>query len=179
MPKYDPIIAETGNHTAAAKRAGINRKTLYKWVEKYPDFKEAYNQALEISIDLLELEARNRATKGAKEPVYYKGKVVGHVHKPSDRLMELLLRAHLPDKYSDRQQIDLNATFTVEIATFAAPSAGVVIESSAVQSVSSSTVLLPGGEGVEGQEGGTPKSLQSPIGEGIDIADFSDIFSES
>lgn len=51
---------------------------------------------------LREDEAHDRAVHGVKEPIYYKGQVVGHVRHPSDKLMELMLRAGDPDRYADR-----------------------------------------------------------------------------
>jgi hypothetical protein len=181
-------IAETGILTVAAKRAGVDRNTIMRWKKNYPAFMDAFDQALEISIDLLEVEARNRAIRGVKEPVFYKGEIVGHIEKPSDRLMELLLRAHRPEKYADRQQIDLNAVFSVEVAGFAAPGS-TTLDAQVVDYVE---VDKPSGDTAEGEELGnvaasrfegdplidppTPKLAASPISEGIDIADFSNIF---
>lgn len=190
-------LAETGNITAAAKRAGVDRNSIYRWQKNDALFADAMEQALEISTDLLELEARRRATEGVREPVFYKGDIVGHIHKPSDRLMELLLKAHRPDKYSDKQHIDLNANFTVEVAQFAAPGVtipGTVIDKAGSQVVSDNqklsasdtlSVEIPGDEAssVERDAGGVsrgvpPKVDSSLVDDSVDIADFSKIFPE-
>ena len=48
--------------------------------------------------------ARRRAIDGFEEPVFYQGAVVGAVRKYSDRMLELLLKGHAPEKYKDRVQ---------------------------------------------------------------------------
>jgi hypothetical protein len=39
------------------------------------------------------------------QPVFYQGKVCGEIRKYSDRMLELLLRSHRPEKYRDRQEL--------------------------------------------------------------------------
>ena len=40
---------------------------------------------------------------GVPKPVYYQGKLIGHVPHYSDALLMFLLRAHRPEIYRDRQ----------------------------------------------------------------------------
>ena len=55
---------------------------------------------------MLEAEARRRAAIGVDEPVFYKGKVVGHIRKYSDNLLMFLLKAHWPEKFRDNYGVE-------------------------------------------------------------------------
>ena len=66
-----------------------------------PDFALAWDEAVNIAADALEREAWRRAVEGFEEPVHYRGEVVGYVKKYSDRMLELLLKAHRPEKYRE------------------------------------------------------------------------------
>lgn len=94
--------AQTGNVTAAAEAAGIARRTHYDWLESDPVYAEAFAEAQEKAIDLLELEARRRALEGVDEPVFYKGVEVGAVRKYSDTLLIFLLKGYRPERYKER-----------------------------------------------------------------------------
>lgn len=98
-------LSATGNVSSAAMRTGIERSTAYRLYESAPDFAAAWDEALEVACDALELEARRRAFIGTLEPVFYKGQEVGGVRKYSDTLMQMLLKAHRPGKFRDRQEI--------------------------------------------------------------------------
>ena len=53
----------------------------------------------------MEGEARRRAVDGVEEPVgWYQGKPGGLVRKYSDRLLVLLLKAWIPERYKDRTE---------------------------------------------------------------------------
>lgn len=92
---------ETGNVSAACRKAKITRQNAYFARDDDELFAAAWKEALVIATELLELEARRRAEKGTLEPVYYQGDLVGRVRKYSDTLMIFLLKAHAPDKYRD------------------------------------------------------------------------------
>lgn len=76
------------NVTAAAEAAGVTRQCAYKWRDANEDFAAAWEDALEASVDRLEAKAFERAEAGL-----------------SDRLAEILLKAHRP-KYREKQQIE-------------------------------------------------------------------------
>ena len=99
---------ETGNITASAAAAGIDRRTYYARLKANRTFAAAVEDAREEAIDRLEEAARLRAVDGVDEPVYQKGKLCGYVRRYSDALLSLLLRANRPDKYRERQQVDLS-----------------------------------------------------------------------
>lgn len=81
-------LRETGNVSAAARAASIGRRTAYDWREADPAFAESWEEAEEEAIDKLEEVARARAIDN------------------SDRMLEILLKAHRPEKYVDRYRAE-------------------------------------------------------------------------
>ena len=74
-------LSETGNVTAAAKHAELNRCALYRARTNNRGFGLAWEKALEMGITALEDEAVRRAAQGWLEPVFYQGKECGQVRK--------------------------------------------------------------------------------------------------
>jgi hypothetical protein len=95
---------ERGNITASVRAVGIARRTVHMWRKSDEEFAEAYEDAAEEALDLMEYEARRRAMGQVQLPVYYLGGVVGHMPRYSDPLLMFLLRAHRPEKYRERCQ---------------------------------------------------------------------------
>lgn len=93
------------NVTAAARSAGISRKTAYIHRKEKPDFAQAWDEALQEGVETLEREAQRRAFEGTQRPVFYKGKTTGFVREYSDTLAIFLLKAHAPEKYRDNIDI--------------------------------------------------------------------------
>lgn len=120
-------FALTGNVSEAARRAGVTRTTPYGWAADEPDFKAAWDIAEQQAIDALELEARRRAELGVEDYVVSQGKLVyitdeetGET-KPlvkrvySDTLMVLLLKAHRPERYSDKLRAEVTQAEPLKI----------------------------------------------------------------
>lgn len=106
-------LSATGNVSNAALRSGIERSTAYRLYESAPDFAEAWDVALEVACDALELEARRRAFLGTEKTVFYKGQDCGRVREYSDTLMITLLKAHRPGKFRERTE-SVNVNLTAE-----------------------------------------------------------------
>jgi len=167
-------LRDTGNITASCMVAGIHRTTAYRRYEADKAFAALWDSAIEVSVDKLELVARDRALQGVKEPVYYKGKVVGEIHKPSDRLMELLLKAHRPDKFNPVQKLEHSGGVSVAVVQFGAPGAvSPVIEHSASTQLPG---VVPGSqiEGGASSDDPTPKLAAPENDEACHVAKFSD-----
>lgn len=111
------MVEADGNVTMAAKRAGVSRNSVYYQRKVDPDFDAAMEEAIEVAIAKLENEARRRAVDGVDKPVYQQGQLVGHVTEYSDKLLEMLLRAHRPEKYRDNNSTP--GGVTVNILSFA------------------------------------------------------------
>ncbi len=106
-------LAETGNVTRACELAGVGRARAYALREEDEAFAAAWAEAEEIAADALELEARRRAMEGVARPVVSAGKLVKDdtgapliLREYSDRLMEILLRAHRPSKFRETALVE-------------------------------------------------------------------------
>lgn len=84
----DFIRENASTDSTAAAAHDINRSTLYRWRQAEP-FKSEYAAARKVSIERLIAEAERRAVHG------------------SDRLLEFLLTNYAPDRFSNRQRIDV------------------------------------------------------------------------
>ena len=85
--------SQTFSVAEAARRSGMTRDAHYKRLERDPRYKDAFDKVEEEIADTIREEVRRRAF-GIKAPVFYKGAVVAAVTKYSDRMLELLARAH-------------------------------------------------------------------------------------
>lgn len=84
------VLRDTCNVSEAARAAKIGRSTAYDWRNDDPDFAAAWDEAEEEAVDALELAARQRAMDS------------------SDRMMEILLKAHRPEKYVERMRSEIS-----------------------------------------------------------------------
>ena len=105
LEKFLACLAKNGGMVShAAKDAGISREALYKKRKEDEEFRQKWDDAHRLGIEVLEDEAKRRALHGVKEPIYYEGEVVGFVRRPSDTLMRLVLQAYNP-KYREKHEI--------------------------------------------------------------------------
>lgn len=104
--KFIQRLSETGNISASCRKAGITRQRAYQVKDEDVVFNAAWKEALVISVENLEFEARRRAELGVLDPVFHQGEKVGAIRKYSDTLLIFLLKAHKPDMYRDNQHIE-------------------------------------------------------------------------
>jgi hypothetical protein len=125
----------SGNVMYSCKVAGISRQTYYDWRDRDEMFKAELPDAMQDAHDTLELAAYERAVQGVESYVVSMGRVVyedvplldeegkpklnkdgGQImlrgkpiveRKYSDSLLTTLLKANMPEKYRDKQEIDL------------------------------------------------------------------------
>lgn len=107
--RFLEALAKMGNVSYACRQSGIPRATAYDHKKEFPEFAEAWDEALEEAADLLELEARRRAVYGCEKPVFWKGKQCGSVQEYSDTLLIILLKAHRPEKYRENHTAHTDA----------------------------------------------------------------------
>lgn len=112
-------LRQRGNVKDAAAAAGIARRTAYQWRDADEEFAAAWVEAIEEAADAMEREAWRRAVDGFDEPVF--GRIgrdqdgeVGTIRRYSDSLMQLLLKAHRPEKYRERQQVEHTGGIAIE-----------------------------------------------------------------
>jgi hypothetical protein len=90
-PAFLAALRNSANVRASCQAAGVAREHAYRYRKTHPGFARQWKGALEDACDVLEAEARKRASSG------------------SDLLLIFLLKAHRPDVYREtvRHQIDL------------------------------------------------------------------------
>lgn len=103
-------LRETCNVSASCRAAMIGRTAAYDWRRDDADFAAAWEEAEEEAVDKLEEVARERAIDG------------------SDRMMEILLKAHRPEKYVERLRSELTGPNGGPIQTANMTSAALIEE---------------------------------------------------
>jgi hypothetical protein len=106
-------LAESCNVGKACKAINIARITAYKWRNARPEFKAEWDAAVEIGVSALEDEAHRRAFDGSDKAIVHLGAITGTVKEYSDTLAIFLLKAHAPEKYRERSEVQLNATLEI------------------------------------------------------------------
>jgi hypothetical protein len=96
---------KTCNITESARAAGVGSRQHYRWLEKYPKYKAAFECAQVIAADYLESVAIERASIGWEEPVFYQGAECGRVRRFDGGLMQFLLRGAKPEKYKQSTEL--------------------------------------------------------------------------
>jgi hypothetical protein len=109
-------LVEMGQVGKAAVAAGVDRRTV--WVRRQEDaeFARAYEEAMGAAATLLEDEAVRRAQEGVRRLKFNSKTGEPYVdpetgkpyveHEYSDTLLLALLRAHLPERYRERRQVE-------------------------------------------------------------------------
>ena len=107
--RFLKALALSGNITRAAREAGVKRRVMVARQAADPDFAARMREACDEAIDLLEAEARRRALDGVEEPIIRGGDFlrqddgsIAVIRRYSDRLLELLLKAHRPEIFAAR-----------------------------------------------------------------------------
>ena len=118
---YLDHLALTGERYGACRAAGMSYKQVSEYYltdgELYlEDFADARDEALAKFAELLAAEVRRRAVDGwiERELIDKDGKVVGHVKKYSDRLLELALKRENP---AYREHVSVDSTLKADVKT--------------------------------------------------------------
>ena len=98
-------LAKSGVVTHAARCVGISRGHAYLIRDNDDDFKRAWDDAVEQSIDIMILEAKRRAERGTLKPVFYQGVQCGEIREYSDSLMMFLVKGKRPEYATERRQL--------------------------------------------------------------------------
>ena len=115
VSKLLAAIGETANVKAACKLAGVSRSAAYAWRDQDEDFRRAWDTAMKLGTAALEDEAARRAFEGFDEPVFYQGTQCGVIRKYSDTLATFLLKAHAPERFRERSQVEHTGDLTVNL----------------------------------------------------------------
>lgn len=101
-------LAQSCNVSQSCRAAGIGRTLAYQWRKDDPDFAAAWDEAEEEAADRLEQEAWRRAVDGIDKPVTFQGVITDTYKEHSDKLLEILLKAHRPEKYVERLRSEIS-----------------------------------------------------------------------
>ena len=99
--KFLQVIARQGNITKACKMVGIGRRTFYDRRDTDLSFRVQLQEAFETATDVLDAEARKRALRD------------------SDKLLLFLLRAHRPEIYGARIDLEHRGKVNLQIEDMA------------------------------------------------------------
>jgi len=89
--KFLEILRQGWSVSKAAKGAGINLKTVWGRRKGDPEFAAAYDMALEEGADVCEDVAFERG-----------------IHGGSDKMLEMILKARRPEKYTDKHKVEMS-----------------------------------------------------------------------
>ncbi len=92
----------TGNVTWSARKVGCTRQAAYQLRQRDSGFAEQWKESMSEANDGLEFEAYRRAVVGTDKPIMYMGEKVGTIKEYSDKLLEILLKANMPNRFNDR-----------------------------------------------------------------------------
>lgn len=105
--RYLKEVAQIGTMSGGCRAAHVDKGTVLLWRVEDPQFCIEEERARETLIDSMEAEAYRRGVKGTQRPVYQGGELAGYVTEYSDLLLQLLLRANRPDKYREKNDIQV------------------------------------------------------------------------
>jgi len=114
-PKFTPKRKEqflehyklNGLINKSAHLVDVDPETVRRHRKGDATFDDAMKTALRDFQDTLETAAYERAVDGIETDIIQKGVVVGTRVEYSDRLLELMLKRHIP-AYRDKSQVDMN-----------------------------------------------------------------------
>lgn len=86
LPKFaDMCQAKSGNVTNIAKGFGVDRGTVYKWINKYPKYKQAFEDVRESLLDFTESQQLLLIRGIPKKDE--QGNFVGWTERPSETML--------------------------------------------------------------------------------------------
>lgn len=97
-------LAKSGNVSKAAAATKSHRVTVYKWREDDVEFAGRWDMIIEGLVDKAEAKLLELGADGYLEPVYFQGRVVGHVRKYDTAALIFFLKCNR-EKYRPAQKI--------------------------------------------------------------------------
>jgi transposase len=94
-----------GRIDEACTMAGVNARTIYKWLDKYEDFRQRFDDAKRLVIGLFE----SRLVQIAMDDD----------HKANFTATMAILNAECPEKYRPRSTVDMNVRVMADYKGFA------------------------------------------------------------
>lgn len=118
----DLIAANGGNEWKAALAVGYPNTTALRAARKAdPEFARKWDEAIEASNAVLEHHAIERGTIGIEKPIYYQGEIAGVERVPDSNLLVTVMKARMPDKYSEKREIKGTVQHNVKVGVALIP----------------------------------------------------------
>src|ERR1700686_5060667 len=95
-PRFLKALRMSCNWTDSLKAAHVSYNTVKLHERNDPDFAAQLKEAEEEGAQLLHSVCFKAALEGNVEPVFFRGRIVGHIRKYDSRMQIELLRAHMP-----------------------------------------------------------------------------------
>jgi hypothetical protein len=106
-------LAAKGTLIAAVDAVGCSRQQAYDLRKNDPTFAEECEIAMERYRNVLVAEAHRRAVEGTDKPVVHEGAITDTYKVYSDRLLELMLKRHIPE-FREKTEAKVEHSGTVE-----------------------------------------------------------------
>ena len=113
---HEPFLAalgQTANVTAACRSCKVSRNIAYDHKAKFPEFREAWEEAEELALDKLYSVGLDHATNGTERPVFQGGKRVGAVIEYDHGLLQWLLERKRPAQFGAKNKLELSGKITM------------------------------------------------------------------
>ena len=105
-----------GNVRYCCRQVDVSTYAYYAERKRNPAFAKAADEAIADGIAGMENELFRRGYQGIEKPLHHKGELTGHtVREYSDTLGIFLLKAHMPEKYGDRQTLNHQGEVTLTV----------------------------------------------------------------
>ena len=112
-------LAKHKNVAAAATAIGVSRRYMYYYRKQDKEFADKWKDAWNSVLDQLESSLMERAINGYQREMYQQGEMVGTQTVHDSNLGMFLLKAHRPEVYSDKVNVQLSAAeYADEIRKF-------------------------------------------------------------
>ena len=110
-------LRQVPNITRACTLAMISPGQVRSWRRQDPAFDAAVAEALDDGVDAVEAEVHRRAFEGYEKPIIFQGQITDTYKEYSDGLAQFLLKAHRPDKYRERSEVQSTGAQTITIVS--------------------------------------------------------------
>lgn len=107
--KYLDVLARSGLVSHAAASVGVSPEQVRSFRHANPEFAAAVQRALDFYRDTLVREVHRRAHDGVEDTIYFQGQPVGKRRIYSDRLLEFLVKRHVPE-FREHYTADVNVS---------------------------------------------------------------------
>ena len=121
--RFLKALADIPNISHALKKARVTASSAYVWRDRHPEFKKAWEEALQAGIDSIEEVAMQRVKNGVRKGVWMKdarGRIqrVETIAEYPEGLTQFLLKAHRPKVYREpKADFNLSTTTTAPDGT--------------------------------------------------------------